>query len=102
VVDGKVVFVNPRAVVAVDSVPLSGYWYDNAVRKDDRHPGTAKSGLVRTRQLLNFMPRGMKHAVRDVEACGAHGRSMTAKAVNAASLATNRVREQEYDNDELD
>jgi hypothetical protein len=78
--DGKVRFVNNRAVVAVGSV--SGYWYDKAVRKHDRHLGTAQSGPVRTRQLLNFMPRAMKHTVRDIEACGARRRQMSAAAIN--------------------
>ncbi len=86
--DGKVRFVSRRAVVAVSSA-LSGYWYDRAVRKNDRYLGTAKSGPVRTTQLLKSMPRGMKRRVRDVGACGAHGRLMTARAVNAPSLATN-------------
>jgi hypothetical protein len=93
--DGKVTFVSPRAVVAVGSVPLSGYWYDDAVRRSDRYLGTAKSGPVRTRQLVTFMPRKVKHTVSDIGACGAHGRSMTAKTVNAVSPATNRVRDQE-------
>jgi hypothetical protein len=89
--DGKVRFVSRRAVVAVDSVTLCGYWYDDAVRKSAGYLGTARSGPVRTRQLVNFMPRGMKHAVRDIEACGAHGRVVTAKTVNAVSPVTNRV-----------
>jgi hypothetical protein len=59
--DGKVRFVNRRAVVAVGSVPLPWYWYDKAVQKNDRNLGIAKSGPVSTLQLLNFMPRGLKH-----------------------------------------
>lgn len=59
--DGKVRFVNSRAVVAVSSVPLSGYWYDKAVEKDDRrYLGVAISGPVRTHKLINFMPRATK------------------------------------------
>lgn len=58
---GKVRFVSPRAVVAVNSVPPPGRWYDLAVKRNDRHFGIAKSGPVSTFQLLNFMPRGMKH-----------------------------------------
>jgi hypothetical protein len=58
--DGKVRFVTRRAVVAVDQAPLSGYWYDVAVqRKDGQYWGRAQSGLVRTMQLVNFMPRGI-------------------------------------------
>jgi hypothetical protein len=57
---GKVKFVSPRAVVAVSSVPPPGRWYDQAVKKDDRYLGVAKSGSVSTFQLLNFLPRGMK------------------------------------------
>lgn len=34
------------------------------------------------RRMVNFMPRGIMHRVRDIQACGAHGCSMTAKAVN--------------------
>jgi hypothetical protein len=64
--EGKVRFINHRAVVAAVSTPLSGYWYDNAVKKDDRYLGTAPSGPVRTMQLVNFMPRGMKPLVRDI------------------------------------
>jgi len=65
--DGKVKFVSPRAVVAVGfATPLSGYWYDKVVKKNDRYlgsakSGTAQSGWVRTHQLVNFMPRAMKH-----------------------------------------
>jgi hypothetical protein len=80
--DGKVRFVNSRAVVAVGSASMSGYWYDKAVRKHDRHLGTAQSGPVRTCQLLNFMPRAMKHTVKDIEACGARLRRMSATATN--------------------
>lgn len=80
--DGKVRFVSSRAVVAVGSAAVSGYWYDKAVKKSDRHPGTGKSGPVRTRQLLKFMPRTMKHTVRDIEACGARRRQMSAAATN--------------------
>jgi hypothetical protein len=80
--DGKVRFVSSRAVVAVGSASVSGYWYDKAVKKSDRHPGTAKSGPVRTRQLLKFMPRTMKHTVRDIKACGARRRQMSAAATN--------------------
>ncbi len=78
--NGKVRFLNRRAVVAVDSVPLSGYWYDDAVNRNDRYLGGAKSGGVRTMQLLNFMPRGIEHRVRDIGASGARGRLMTARA----------------------
>src|SRR5437762_12824891 len=80
--DGKVRFVNSRAVVAVGSASVSGYWYDKAAKKSDRHPGTAQSGPVRTRQLLNFMPRAMKHTVKAIEACGARLRRMSAAATN--------------------
>jgi hypothetical protein len=85
---GKVRFVSPRAVVAVSSGPLPGYWYDEVAKKDDRrYLGTAKSGTAqlgwaRTHQLVNFMPRAMKHTVKDIEACGAHQRRMSAIAVN--------------------
>jgi len=78
--DGKVRFVNSRAVVAMDSVPLSKHWYDEAAKKNDgRYLGTAKSGTaqsgwVHTHQLVKFMPRGMKHKVRDIRACGARQR----------------------------
>jgi hypothetical protein len=59
--DGKVRFVNSRAVVAAGPDLVSGYWYDKAVQKDDdRYLGTANSGPVRTQQLLNFMPRAVK------------------------------------------
>jgi hypothetical protein len=94
----------------VGSVPLPGYWYDKAVEKNDRYLGTAKSGpdpsmaksgAVRTRQLLNFMPRAMRHKVKHVGAGGSHGHLMTAKAVNDVSTATNRAGDQEQDNDEL-
>ena len=88
-------FVSRRAVVGVSSEPPPGKWYDEAVMKDDRHLGVAKSGGVSTFQLLNFMPRGMKHRVRDIGACGAHGHLMTAKAVNEASPATSHVGDQE-------
>jgi hypothetical protein len=77
---GKVRFASPRAVVAVSSVPLPGYWYDEVAKKDDRrYLGTAKSGTAqlgwaRTHQLVNFMPRGMKHKVRDIRACSARQR----------------------------
>lgn len=58
---GNVRSVSPRAVVAVSSAPLSGYWYDKAVEKDDRrYLGLANSGPVRTHQLINFMPRATK------------------------------------------
>jgi hypothetical protein len=59
--DGKVRFVNSRAVVAVGSASVSDYWYDEAAKKDGRYLGTAQSGPVRTHQLLNFMPCAMKH-----------------------------------------
>jgi hypothetical protein len=101
VADGKLRFVSRRAVVAVGSVPLSAYWYDEAIKKNDRHLGMAKSGAVRTRQLLNFMPRAMRRKVRHVAACGAHGRVVTAKAVNAVSPVTNRLRDQESSDDKL-
>jgi hypothetical protein len=78
--DGTVRFISRRAVVAVDPVSPCGYWYDAAVKRNDRYLGPA--GTVRTMQLVNFMPRGLKHQVRDIEACGGHSRSMTAKAVN--------------------
>ncbi len=87
--DEKVRFVSPRAVVAV-SVPLSGYGYDSAVRKNDRYLGTARSGGVRTAQLVKVMPRGMKRRVKDVGACGAHGR-LTARAVDH-SITSNELR----------
>ena|ERR1700692_2296586 len=59
--DGRVRFINRRAVVAVGQAPLSGYWYDVAVkRKDGRNWARAQSGLVRTMQLVNFMPRQIK------------------------------------------
>lgn len=85
--DGKVRLVSSRAVVAVGSASVSGYWYDKAVKKSDRHQGTAKSGTaqsgwVRTHQLVNFMPRAMKHTVKDIEACGARRRLMSAAAIN--------------------
>jgi hypothetical protein len=94
--DGKVRFVNRRAVVALGPALLSGYWYDKVAKQgsNDRYWGVAWSGRVRTKQLVNFMPRGMKHKVKDVGACGAHGRLMTAKAVNDVSPATNRVGDQ--------
>jgi hypothetical protein len=88
--NGQVRFVSPRAVVAVAPVPLSGYWYDAAVRKNDRYLGRVKSGPVRTTQLVKFMPRGMNRRLRGVEAYGAHGRLMTSRAVNTPSSATNR------------
>jgi len=74
---------------------LSNYWYDDAVNWNDRYLGTAQSGGVRTTQLMNFMPRGMKHKVRGVRARGAQGRLMPAKAVNAAVPATDCVGNQE-------
>jgi hypothetical protein len=61
VADGRVRFINRRAVVAVGQAPLSGYWYDVAVKRENgRYLGGAQSGLVRTLQLVNFMPRGIK------------------------------------------
>jgi hypothetical protein len=93
--DGRVRFVSRRAVVADSSAPLSGYWYDSAVRKNDRYLGAAKSGPVRTVQLVSFMPRGMKRRVRDVGACGAHGRLVNARTVNASPQATNLGGDQE-------
>jgi hypothetical protein len=95
---GKVRFISRRAVVAVSPVSLSTYWYDRAVKTEGRYLGTAQSGTVRTTQLVNFMPRGMKHRVRDIEACGAHGRLMTAKTVNEAprvSATNDRIGAQE-------
>jgi|SRR5579863_2512356 len=86
--DGRVKFVSRRAVVALGPVPLSGYWYDHAVYRNDRYLGTAQSGPVRTNQLLKFMPRGMKRRVRDVGACGTHGRLMNVRAVNVRSEQT--------------
>lgn len=86
--DGKVRFLSPRAVVAVSSAPLSGYWYDGAVRKNDRYLGTAKSGQVRTTQLLKFMPRGMKRRVRAVRACGA-ARSLDDRQSCQCSITSN-------------
>ena len=83
--DGTVRFVSRRSVVAVGPVSPCGYWYDSAVRRNDRYLGTA--GAVLTMQLVNFMPRGLKHRVRDMGACGAHGRSMTAKAINQARIS---------------
>ena len=83
--DGRVRFVSPRTVVAVDSLSLGGYWYDAAVNRDDRYLCTAQSGAFQTKQLVNFMPRGMKHKVRDIAAHSAHGRLMTSKAVNIQS-----------------
>jgi len=58
--DGRVRFISRRAVVAVGAAPLSGYWYDGAVKRNDRYLGTAQSGAVRTVQLVNFMPRRIK------------------------------------------
>jgi hypothetical protein len=58
---GAARFVSSRAVAAVGSAPPPGKWYDEAVKKNDRHMGIAKSGLVSAFQLLNFRPRGMKH-----------------------------------------
>ena len=84
VADGRVKVVSRRAVEVVGPRPIAGYWYDMAVQRNDRYLGTAQSGAVRTTQMVNFMPRGMKHRVRDIEACGAHGHSLTAKAVNEA------------------
>lgn len=84
---GRVAFVSERAVVVVGPSPLSGYWYDEVTKKDDHHYlGTAKSGTAhlgwaRTRQLVNFMPRGMKHTVKGIEACGARQRRMSATTV---------------------
>jgi hypothetical protein len=72
--DGKVRFVSPRTVVAVDSLLLREDWYDAAVNRDDCYLSTARSGAVQTTQLVNFMPRGMKHKVRNIAAHGAHGR----------------------------
>jgi hypothetical protein len=58
---GTARFVSRRAVVAASSERPPGKWYDEAVMKDDRHLGIAKSGPVSAFQLLNFMPRRMKH-----------------------------------------
>jgi hypothetical protein len=77
--DGKVRFVSPRAVVVLSPVPLTGYWYDEAVNKNDRYLGTAKSGQVRTTQLLKFMPRGRKRRVTAIGACGAETRGTSQK-----------------------
>jgi hypothetical protein len=99
--DGKVRFVSPRAVVAVDSFPLCGYWYDAAVNRNDRYQGTAQSGGFATKQLVNFMPRGTKHKVRDIAAHGAHGRLMTAKAVNVQSPITKSLADQELEDAQL-
>ena len=93
--DGKVRFITRRAVVAVSPVLLSTYWYDDAVKRKDRYLGTAQSGTVRTTQLISFMPRGMKHRVRDIEACGAHDRLMTVRAVNDVSATNDRIGGQE-------
>lgn len=104
VADGRVRFISRRAVVVMGPRPLSGYWYDDAVKRDDRYLATAQSADIRTTQLVNFMPRGMKHKVRDIEACGAHGRSMTAKAVNETphvSATNDRIGGQESGDDEL-
>jgi hypothetical protein len=78
--DGKVRFVSPRAVVVVSPVPLTGYWYDEAVNKNDRYLGTAKSGQVRTTQLLKFMPRGRK---RRVTAIGLVGQKLVERRKNS-------------------
>ena len=60
---GKVRFVSPRAVVAVSSVPPSGYWYDEVAKKDDRrYLGTARSGTAR---MGRHTTAGEFHAVRD-------------------------------------
>lgn len=99
--DGKVRFVSPRAVVAVDSLSLRGYWYDAAVNRDDCYLSTARSGDVQTTQLVNFMPRGMKHKDRNIAAHGAHGRLMTAKAVNVQSPITKSLADQEIEDAQL-
>jgi hypothetical protein len=79
--DGTLRFISQRAVVAVGPVSPCGYWYDASDKGNDRDMGTARSGAVRTTQIVNFMPRGMKHRVRDIAAWGAQGRSMTPKAI---------------------
>lgn len=91
VAEGNARFINHRAVVTVGPVSLSGYWYDSAVQRNDRYLGTAKSGGVCTRQLVNFMPRAMKHKTRDLRACGARSRSMNVKVVNAFRQAMDHV-----------
>ena len=60
--DGRVRFVSPRAVVPVGPPPGSEYWYDRSVGRNDRYLGAARSGVVRTLQLLSFMPRA-RHKV---------------------------------------
>jgi hypothetical protein len=58
--NGRVRFINERAVVPVGCALLSDYWYDWAVRKNDRYWATVGSGPVSTRQMVNFMPK-QKH-----------------------------------------
>jgi hypothetical protein len=92
--DGRVKRVSRRAVVVVGPPPGSEYWYDKTVRRNDRYVAAARSGAVRTMQLVNFMPRA-KHKVYGIGACGAHGCSMTAKAVNETPHAPAQTTESE-------
>lgn len=95
---GRVAFVSERAVVVAGPSSLSGYWYDKVAKEgtSDRYWGTAQSrsastGSVGTRQLVNFMPREIKHKVTDIAACGRRRRRMSAAAINGqpGSLAAN-------------
>jgi hypothetical protein len=79
---GRVRFLNERAVVPTDRVLLSDYWYDWAVRKNDRHWTTIRSGPVRTRQMVDYMPK-RKHKVKRIKACGAPACRLSVKAVNS-------------------
>lgn len=92
VADGRVRFISRRAVVAVGPAPLSGHWYDEAVGRPGRNLGTARSGAVRTMQLLDFLPRGLKHKVRNIKARGARRRRLvTTKTANNISALKNRT-----------
>jgi len=82
VVNGRVRFINERAVVPVGCAPLSDYWYDWAVLKNDRHWATVRSGPVTARQMVSYMPK-RKHKVKRITACGAPARRLSVAAVNS-------------------
>ena len=74
--EGRFRFFGPRKLVPVGiSSPqeLSDYLYRKLVvcKDDGQYWGTA--GQVRTKQLVNFMPRGPKHKFR-IGASGSRGR----------------------------
>jgi hypothetical protein len=80
--NGRVRFINERAVVPVGCALLSDYWYDWAVLKNDRHWATVGSGPVTTRQMVSYMPK-RKHKVKRITACGAPACRQSVRAINA-------------------